>query len=363
MKKWYLMVLISIISFSAIAQKLQPGFKKTEYIQMLQLALRQVDELDMAMNASSPQGYRLIYRSGIVGLDNRWDLWMNTDSIAVISIRGTSREMVSWLANFYAAMVPAKGSLQLEKKYNFEYHLADDPKAAVHIGWLIGTGMLSRDILPKIDSLFLQGITQFIITGHSQGGGITFLLNSHLQSLQKSGRLSDKIRFKTYSSAAPKPGNLYYAYEYEAQNEEGWAYNVVNSADWVPETPVTIQTVYDFNGVNPFANASASIQKQPFPQRIIMRKIYRKLSNPPRKALRNYQKYLGRKISVLVRKHLPEFEPPVYFNSSNYSRAGNTIVMIPDSNYKNLFPDNKDQIFIHHLFDPYFYLAGKLPNR
>ena len=51
------------------------------------------------------------------------------------------------------------------------------------------------------------------------------------------------LNIKTYCSAAPKPGNLFYAYDFEHITEGGWAFNVVNSADWVPELPSTTQTV------------------------------------------------------------------------------------------------------------------------
>lgn len=364
MKKSIISCLLFLTCFSIniYAQPLVAGFSKTEYITMLQLAYRQVQPESEIAKATAPGGYKLLYRSPEMGLDNRWDLWVNDNNTAVISIRGTTREMVSWLANFYAAMVPATGHLQLEENYRFDYHLADDTKAAVHIGWLISTGMLVRDILPRLDSLYKSGSRQFFITGHSQGGGITYLLTAHLRSLQKSGRLPSDIRFKTYASAAPKPGNLYFAYAYEAETAGGWAFNVVNASDWVPETPVSIQTIDDFNKVNPFTDARAAIKKHKFPACLILKRAYRKLSKPPAKARNNYQKYLGNMVSKLVKQHLPGFEAPPYFNSSNYCRTGQTIVLLPDEHYRELFPDSKEKIFIHHLFDPYFYLAGKLPN-
>lgn len=357
-----LLLLLQCVTFITYAQPLAAGFSKSEYITMLQLAYRQVQPETEIAKSGGPGGFRLIYRSPEMGLDNRWDLWINDSNTAVISIRGTTRDMVSWLANFYAAMVPASGYLQLENNYRFDYHLADDSKAAVHIGWLISTGILVRDILPKIDSLYHSGGRQFYITGHSQGGGITFLLTAHLRSLQKTGKLPSDIRFKTYASAAPKPGNLYFAYAYEAETAGGWAFNVVNASDWVPETPVSIQTIDDFNRVNPFTDAKTAIKKQKFPACLILKKAYRKLSRPPAKARNNYQKYLGNMVSKLVKQHLPEFQPPPYFNSSNYCRTGQTIVLLPDDHYRELFPDSREKIFIHHLFDPYFYLAGKLPN-
>jgi hypothetical protein len=50
---------------------------------------------------------------------------------------------------------------------------------------------------------------------------ISYLLTAYLYHLQKSGRLQADIRFKTYASAGPKPGNLYFAYQYEAMTKGG----------------------------------------------------------------------------------------------------------------------------------------------
>jgi len=50
------------------------------------------------------------------------------------------------------------------------------------VGWLLSTAYLSKDILPKIDSMYKSGIKDFILMGHSQGGAINFLLTAHLYS-------------------------------------------------------------------------------------------------------------------------------------------------------------------------------------
>ncbi len=78
---------------------------------------------------------------------------------------------------------------------------------------------------------------QVIITGHSQGGAIAFLTRSYLHYEQEAGRLPKELIFKSYNGAAPKPGNLYYGYDYDYITRNGWAFTVVNALDWVPETP------------------------------------------------------------------------------------------------------------------------------
>ncbi|MBL7704315.1 MAG: lipase family protein [Taibaiella sp.] len=348
-----------LVTLSSWAQGLQPGFQKEEYRELMYISARTSGGPDYYNQFPEPQ-YKMIYRSEPIGLDNLWDLWLSEDKIAVISIRGTTQNAESWLANLYAAMVPAKGVLKLSSTDSFSYHFADNPRAAVHVGWLLSTAYLAKEIIPKINELYRQGVRDVLITGHSQGGAISFLVTSHLYGLQQNGGLPKDIRFKTYCSAAPKPGNLYYAYDYEAKTQGGWAYNVVNAADWVPEVPMSIQTVADFNNVNPFNNADAMIKKQKLLQRLALRHIYRKLSKPTQQAQKNYEKYLGKMTSKMIRKNLPEFLPPDYYNSNHYVRTGRTIVLLPDEAYYKMYPDDKDKTFMHHFHKPYLVLLEQL---
>jgi len=350
---------IFIFSTTTSAQQLKPGFDKAEYIDLMKLSSRFGDS-PYYSNIPLPPNYQFLYRSPVMGLHNCWDLWKSTDNVAVISVRGTTVDPVSWLQNFYAAMVPAKGELKLSTTETFSYELATNPKAAVHVGWLVGMAFLSKDMLPKIDSLYKTGAKEIILLGHSQGGAITFLLTAYFYNLQKQGKLPADIRFKTYCSAGPKPGNLYFAYEYEAATQGGWAYNVVNAADWVPEVPFSIQTVNDFNNTNPFVNAGAMIKKQKFPKNIALKHMYNQLSKPTKKAQRNYQKFLGKYTSKMVKNEIPGFEPPVYFESNHYVRTGNTIVLTPDDEYYKTYPDSKENPFMHHLHPPYLMLAEKI---
>ncbi len=354
-------LLLSTLSLPTLAQSLKPGFNKEEYIEMMHISAR-TGALDAAYAGQFPEPahYRMIYRSKPMGLDNLWDLWAGPDGKAVISLRGTTAKPESWLENFYAAMVPAKGELTLATNETFAYQLTDDPRASVHVGWLVGMAFLSREILPKIDSLAKRGTSGFLIVGHSQGGGIAYLLTAHLRRLQQEGKLPAGIQFKTYCSAAPKPGNLYFAYAYESLTQNGWAYNIINAADWVPEVPVTIQTLDDFNRTSPFANARSIIRKQKFPRNLMLRHVYNKLNKPARKAQRNYQKYLGSVTSRMVAKQIKGFKGPTYSQSNHYVRTGTSIVLTPDEAYYRAFPEDPAKVFNHHFHKPYLYLAEKL---
>lgn len=341
-------------------QKLQAGFDKNEYKELMYISARtSALDTNYEKDFPPPARFQRVYRSAPIGLDNLWELWTDHKSTGVISLRGTTEKQESWLANFYAAMVPAKGKIQIGTNDTFTYTLADHPQAAVHVGWLLATAILSKEVLPQLQSQYQQGIHQFLIIGHSQGGAIAFLMNAYLQHLQKEGKLPQDLVFKTYCSAAPKPGNLYFAYEYEAMTQMGWAFNVVNAADWVPEVPMSIQTLNDFNPVNPFANFKDVIKKQKFPQNLVLKSVFNKLDKPTRKAQKNYEKYLGDMASKFIKKSIKGFEPPEYFHSNNYVRAGQTIVLLPDAAYYKKYPNDKTKIFRHHLHGPYLYLLDQ----
>lgn len=358
--RFLIFTFILCYSYTAAAHVLQPGFNKEEYRELMYISARTTANPEYYKKFPEPAGFEMTYQSQPMGLDNLWDFWVSDNKVGVISIRGTTEKQESWLANFYAAMVPAKGTLQLPGNETFSYELAASSKAAVHVGWLLSMAYLSKEIIPKINDYYQQGIKDFIVLGHSQGGAISFLLTAHLYSLQRRNELAADIRFKTYCSAAPKPGNLYFAYEYEVITQGGWAFNVVNAADWVPETPMSIQTLNDFNEVNPFVNAKTVIKKQKFPKNLVLRYVYNQLDKPTKKAQKRYERYLGKTTSKMIKENIDGSVTPVFYKSNHYVRTGVTIVLLPDNDYFKIYPDDSSQIFIHHLHAPYLTLLDKL---
>ncbi len=334
--------------------KLQSGFDIKEYREMLYIAAISNVDSTFHPNVPPPERFKMLYRSQIIGFDNRWDLWIN-QNIAVISIRGTTNTNRSWLANGFSAMLPAKGTLTLNDNQKYDYELAAHPEASIHAGWLICSVHLYQDIFPKIDSLYKSGIRDFVITGHSQGGVVANLLTSlilHDENVPKD------IQFKTYSSAAPKPGNLYYAYEYESLTQLGWSYNVVNAADWVPETPNSIQTSSDYNVTNPFSDFKSKVKDEKPIRKLVLKYVYKRLNKPARKSQRNHKKYLGKKTMKLL-----ELDPnsiPEFSETFAYTRTGNTIVLFPSDAYKEKFKDTEDDLFLHHFLKAYLFLLNEL---
>lgn len=348
-----LLISLPLLSFS---QKLKPGFDPLEYSTVLQLPERS-DSLASAYNNGD---FKLLYTSPEVGLYNKWFLWMRKDGVAVIVIRGTIGRTESWLANFYAAMIPAKGMLQLNDSTHFDYQLAADTAVAyVHVGWTVSLAAMAPMMVEKINGLYKEGVKDVIIIGHSQGGAIAFLARSYFEYNKA---LPKDIVYKTYCSAAPKPGNLYYAYDFDYITRNGWAYRVVNSEDWVPETPFSLQTLKDFNEVNAFMNISGALKKQKFFVRIYGKAVYNKLNRATRKSVKRFRKVLGTRVSTLVRKTLPQLKTPPYEYSNNYMTAGVPIILMADEAYRQKFPFDGKNMFVNHLFEPYLYLLKKQYN-
>jgi len=350
--------LLLLIAATTYAQKLQPGFEPDEYATMLRIAAYQVDS---QFRRSTPKEteYTRAFRGTEVGMHNKWDLWLSKDkSIMVVNLRGTTSDMDSWLENFYSAMIPATGKLVINKK-DINYKLAADPKATVHVGWTIGMCCMAPEIMDKINEYYKLGTKQVIIAGHSQGGALSFLLTSYLHYKQVDGLLPKDLVMKTYCSAAPKPGNLYYAYDFDNITRGGWAFKVVNTADWVPETPVSVQTVNDFNPLNPFIHADAMLGSQKWYVKAYLKHVYKRLSKTTHKAQHTFEKYTGRMAYTQVKKYMPGLEQPHYSSSANFMRAGTPIVLQADADYYKIYPDTGSNIFRHHLFGPYLYLLRK----
>jgi hypothetical protein len=340
------------------SQNLNPNFEATELYEMLLISSRTcMLDSDYIQGIPEPQFHHLAYSSPVMAMDNQWQLWTAENQIPVISLRGSTLKAESWISNIYAAMVPATGYLLLSATDTFHYQLADNQRAAVHVGWLLSMAYLSRDILPRIDSMYAMGHRSFLITGHSQGGALSYLLTAYLMQLQKKGRLPADLQFKTYCTAAPKPGNLYFALDYEYATQKTGSFNAVNALDWVPETPVSIQTLTDFQIVSPLYQAKPLIKKQKFGRRLAMNYMYRRLSKPTLKAQRRYERYMGKRVSKMVQDYLPDYVEPTYFPSMAYVRVGNPIVLFPSNLYYQKFEPNSKDLFINHLHKAYSFLA------
>jgi len=337
--------------------KLKPGFNAEEYADMLGLTPKTPELFNTdRFSVPYPVACKHVYRSPAGPLDNLWDLYIRDDSVGIIEIRGTTANTRSWLENFYAGMVAAQGSIQIAENENFKYKLADDPRAGVHVGWLTGLASIAPDIIDKINEYHARGIREYILMGHSQGGAIAYLLDSYLH-YDTLDLLPDDLILKTYNSAAPKPGNHYYACDYDYINSGGWALHVVNTVDWVPQTPISVQVLDDFTEVNPFVDMATFTSSMGWLQKVLVRSIFRKMDRSLRKAQKKLLKYLGFKLFDFIESYMDGMAEPVYMESMNYTPAGTPVILRPTDRYfKEYLPTAKDNVFKNHLGRAYYFL-------
>ena len=335
---------------NAVGQHLSPNFNPSEYSELLKLVDRMADTPWTKVTNTPPRDCKLVYRSPVVGLENRWDLWLRRDGVGIISIRGTNGTSTSWLENFYAGMIPAQGKLKLNDSTIVPYKVAQNPKAYVHAGWMLAVAAMGPDMIRKINEYYQQGIYEYIIFGHSQGGAICFLMRSYFEYAEG---LTKGLVFKTYASAAPKPGNQEYAYDFDYISRDGWGLRVVNTRDWVPETPFSVQTTRDFTTVNPFTDISGAIKAQKWPIRGALRYMYGRLDRPTKRSSRRLQRVLGKFAAKRVQKILPEYGRPDFVNSHSYTPAGTPVILYPVNGYDEKFPFNGKNVFTHHMLGPY----------
>lgn len=341
--------------FSMNAQILKPGFNPNEYSELLRITARQRGPISDTLYPA-PLKYDLAYTSPSVGMDNGWQLWVpkkGEAKVGVISLRATTSAHSSWAENLYSAMVAAKGSIKINDSFTFNYKLAENTKANIHVGWLIGTAFIQKDIQPKMDSLYQKGYKDFIIFGHSQGGALSYLLTSYYHYQQEQGKLPKDITFKTYGSAAPKPGNLYYAYDYEDFTQKGWGYNVVNTSDWVPETPPSVQTNRDFVNSNPFKYTKQGTKNLSFLKRIVVRSKMNGIDRKFNRARKKFNKIMGKQFEGIVKSYLPDLQKEVQLESLNYQRCGNQISLLANDQYYDYFIHDNKNVFRNHMMDAY----------
>ena len=202
-----------------------------------------------------PVHWSVLFTSGQIGpFDNRWQLARDTSTPGryAILIRGTVEEAGSILDDLLSVMIPATGDFGF-LGVDLDYQLARDPKAAVHLGFMLALYLLLYEPGQGIIDTLAQhcpGGSDIFIAGHSQGAAIGTLARSFFEYAAIPALQS--YRFKMYVYAPPKPGNDHYSSDFEsAIGSPGMGFRILNSQDWVPQVPFTIQLPGDINAPNP----------------------------------------------------------------------------------------------------------------
>ena len=231
-----LIILLSIICNSAFSQ-MENGYVKSEVRDMIAICNSfAFIELYGSDSEIIPEGYRKIYTSETIGMDNKFQIYRN-GKVAVINLRGSTAKKSSWLENFYSEMIPAKGVIGISGE-SHQYTFADHEDAAVHSGYALAIAYLSKDITAQIKKLNSDKVYHIIVTGHSQGGALAQLLRAYLEN-QPSKTIAEKNKFKTYSFASPMTGNKHFAEEYSKRYCNGSSYNIINPKDLVTTLPLS----------------------------------------------------------------------------------------------------------------------------
>jgi hypothetical protein len=355
-KALILLIFCWLFSIISLAQtKLKAGFDPYEYKDLLEITALQVDTPWRSSYLPKVERYKMVYRSPKMALENKWDLWLRDDSVGVISIHATTNTLSSWLENIYAGMVPAEGVLKMDSTHYFHYKLADIPNSYVHIGWLIGITAIGPSVVKKVNEYYSAGIKEYMIVGHSQGAALAYLLRSYLYYCMQ---IPDDVVFKTYCSAAPKPGNQFYAYDFDFITRDGWAFRIVNTDDWVPEMPFTVQTINDISETSPFKEAKNLFKGVKPLARVIIKSLYNNLTKSGFRYQRKFTKYLGYKAYKFVSKKIKGFEEPQYVQSFEYVPCGSPVILKPTKEYYENYPKGHygENLFVHHVPDAYMFL-------
>jgi len=346
----------ALFSFSLYAQHhaFKAGFDSQECEEILKVNLAFEDTIKDNKFIDYIEGYKFLYSSPSIGLDNMYHIWLRSDSTIIISLRGTTPNINSIMADLYCAMLPANGSIKLDSNKSFEYHLASDPRAAVHAGFLIGYAFIADHALESIQNLYKDGYRNFIITGHSQGGALCYYVSAWLMQLRKIG-VFPNLGIKTYASAPPKMGNMYFAYDYDNAQLSNWSFSIVNADDPVPEIPFTTQqVVIDMNEPNPILNLMNRFDDLPFLKRVVLKGAFNNMKKNAEKSSESYQKYLGKYVGSAIHKALPGLELPDAVKTTYYVRPGVPITLVPTQNYYEYFKDSP--AYYHHGLDQYRFL-------
>ncbi|GAL86215.1 lipase class 3 [Sporocytophaga myxococcoides] len=261
-----------------------------------------------------PEGYIKTYTSDVLGMDNLFQIYRKKD-VAVINLRGSTAKKISWMENIYSAMIPAKGTIKIQED-KFKYTFAKDNHAAVHAGYALAMAFLEKDLLVNIKNLNEEGIFNFLITGHSQGGALANMLLAYINNLPEN-KLSSKNSFKCYAFAAPMIGNKAFTDEYnERFCKTNISFNFVNPADLVPLLPMSYKESSSFSqGVMSLLFDDASLAEKFKDGAFLL--FDKNLANTVRRLSTSVAKQISNEVGTVTM--------PPFVEDINYYKLGNRI--------------------------------------
>ncbi len=282
----------------------EPGYQQQEALDLITLCAMVNDTPTTqetgyeSTGPNPPADWELVYAPpvAIPPFDSYFEIWQDTSTNVpantariVIIFRGTTPETMSMAEDAIFPMVNAENlgfsydGIDLNFKFagNSTPNITSDTNTGstfnqtpcIHAGFALGMlSILNANILPGgTDENILNLLTdlfskpgffnkygqfygmdaEIYITGHSQGAALATLFRSYVE-YQPLDLKGSPVSYKTYVFAQPKPGNSYYANDFDLiASNYGMAIRVTNSKDWVPQAPLAIQQINDLNELNP----------------------------------------------------------------------------------------------------------------
>jgi hypothetical protein len=228
--------LLVTLTFSLNAQ-VEPGFNSEEAIDLIKICNSETfRDLYGSHDEIIPDDYDLFYESTPNIMDNMFQVYKKGE-IGIIHFRGSTSHPNSWIENIYSAMIPAKGEMTIYKEER-EYVFAQTDSAGVHSGFVLGVTLMIENVISQIERLNSEGVYDFIITGHSQGGALAILTHAYLENAKK--EIKKRNTFKMYAFANPMVGNTEFVSEYnERFVDNEMAFRIINPKDIVPSMPIS----------------------------------------------------------------------------------------------------------------------------
>jgi hypothetical protein len=127
---------------------LTPGFQRAEALDLLAMCANVEGEATPPI-PPSPRGRTLLFDSPVIGpFDDKWQLWRSTAGAHAIALRGTVMTVGSILEDLISVRVRATGEVTVDRQ-SVAFQFAADPEAGVHLGFALGTLLLTPCCSPR----------------------------------------------------------------------------------------------------------------------------------------------------------------------------------------------------------------------
>lgn len=230
--------------------KWRPGFSTDEALNLAAVCSNLNGPVSDAPQPAMPGNWSMVttIKTGIY--DNEAWLLRNTSRHAsmapqlCLAFRGTMDNPLSIWEDADLEMVPA-------------VNYSNRAQSMIHQGFKKGIESLLPDIQHAINPILeaakvAKERVEVYVTGHSQGAALAALFTSWVRCSGFAN--APYMRMKSYYFAQPKPGNDYFADDFnerhcfaKAYDNASWAYRVSNDQDFVPQMPLTIELPDDLN--------------------------------------------------------------------------------------------------------------------